>query len=153
MQQIERLLMTETVEVLIYNKNSRQYKFSDNEKTLDQVVVTGIAISTEAMDKSFNGNAMLSNVELKKTFINLATPKNELPFKNMPLELIMANTNVFLFIKPTLVDLRKSYIEVPNCQNLVLPVVDGQTKPLAIVVTFTYLEKKEAIGLGYINEE
>jgi hypothetical protein len=151
MLQIERLSYTETLEVVITNINARQYKFSDNEKTIDKAIVTGIAVSTEALGKSFNNNDLLSNVELKKCFLNLATPKNELPFKNLPLELLMNNNNIFTFIKPTEIDLRKSFVEIPNCQNLGLPV--NNNNRLAIVFTITYLEKTDAVKLGYIEQE
>ncbi|HRD42195.1 MAG TPA: hypothetical protein PLN30_00515, partial [Ferruginibacter sp.] len=61
--QVQKIALSETVEVVVNNPNSRQYKFSDNETTLDQVIVTGISINTDALVRTFSGRTVMANAE------------------------------------------------------------------------------------------
>lgn len=112
--QIMKIPQSETIEVIIRNAQSRQYKFSDNETSLDTVVLHGIAVHTDSLLKSFTGYTMLPLADIKKGYLTLSNPKNEQPIKRMPLEALLTNQNFFTFVEPRVIDIRKSFVDFPT---------------------------------------
>lgn len=119
--QVREIKKSETIEVIIRNIQSRQYKFSDNETTLDLVVLHGIAVHTDAPAKSFTGVTIMPLASIKKGYLTLSNPQNEQPFKRLPLETLLQNQNFILFLEPVLIDIRKSFVDFPDSAALVLP--------------------------------
>ena len=119
--QIQKVHLSETIECVVLNLNSRQYKFSDNETTLDKAVIIGIAVHTEALSKSFSGRTVMPNAEMKKGYLTLSTPDTKYPICRLPLETFFNNQNFVLFTEPLLIDIRKSFIDFPNSSALALP--------------------------------
>lgn len=119
--QIQKIQLSQTVEVVVANINSRQYKFSDNETTLDQAILIGISVNTEALAKTFSGRTVMPNAEMKKGYLTLSTPDSKYPIQRLPLETFFNNQNFVLFTEPLLIDFRKSFIDFPNSAALALP--------------------------------
>jgi len=136
--QVQKIALSETVEVVVNNPNSRQYKFSDNETTLDQVIVTGISINTDALVRTFSGRTVMANAEMKKGYLTLSTPQSKYPIKRLPLETFFNNQNFILFFEDKLVDFRKSFIDFPNSGALVMP---GDGLGFAVPITIYYKTK------------
>ena len=137
--QIMKIPQVETIEVLIRNVTSRQYKFSDNETTLDLVVLHGIAVHTDAIAKSFTGATIMPLADIKKGFITLSNPKNEQPIKRLPLETLLQNQNFITYLEPRIIDIRKSFVDFPSSDTLVL--VGGS---LSVMFSVVY-EKYDAV--------
>ncbi|MBC7509668.1 MAG: hypothetical protein H7320_13110 [Ferruginibacter sp.] len=144
--QVQKIRRSETVEIVINNVNSRQYKFSDNETTLDTVVLQGIAVHTEALVKSFSGKTILPTAEIKKGFLTLSTPQSATPFKRYPLESFFQNSSFITFFEDTVIDFRKSYIDFPNSAALVLP-VDGLGFAVVTTILYKPLEASQKVGV------
>ncbi|MBC7535099.1 MAG: hypothetical protein H7258_05340 [Ferruginibacter sp.] len=143
--QVQKIRKSETVEVVVANINSRVYKFSDNETTLDKVVLQAIAINTEALGKSFSGRTIMSNAEMKKGYLTLATPDTKTPIKRIPLETFFNNQNFITYFEDVLIDLRKSTVDFPNSAALVLP-ADGQGFSIPITIFYRDMKANEKIG-------
>lgn len=137
--QLQKIPQSETIEVLIRNIASRQYKFSDNETTLDLVVMHGIAVHTDALAKSFTNNTIMPLADIKKGFLTLSNPKNEQPIKRLPLETLLQNSNFITYMEPRVVDIRKSFVDFPQSDTLAL--VGGS---LSVCFTIVY-EKYDAV--------
>jgi hypothetical protein len=143
--QVNKIARSETVEVIIANVNSRQYKFSDNETTLDKVVLQGIAINTDALSKSFSGRTVMPTAEVKKGYLTLSTPDTKTPIKRIPLEIFFQNTSFVTYFEDMLIDLRKSTIDFPNSSALILP-VDGLGYSIPITIIYRPLKDSDRIG-------
>lgn len=124
------LKRTETLEVPINNTSSPIFKFTDNETTLDNIVVTGIVINSEAVSQTFSGKSVVPDAIAKKAFITLADSNNNQLVKRLPLEVIMQDQKFFLELNRLRVDVRKSFIELQD--------KTGLTTNHAFLVTFFY---------------
>ncbi len=133
---IQRIGRSETIEVAILNNAVREFKFSDNESTLQKVVLEGIIIHSAALGMSKNNRTMLADVDLKKSLITLATNRQKLLNKELPLETFIKNDNAITWVKPFMLDVAKSYITIPGIAAIAIPA--GPPAGLAIMVTLFY---------------
>jgi hypothetical protein len=127
---------SETIEVSILNNNSREFKFSDNESTLQDVIVEGIFIHTADLLVSKNNRAMLPDVNLKSALLTLSTNKQKLVVKELPLQTFFKNDNGVTWLKPFKIDIAKSLVTIPNSVGLVIP--PGPPSGYAIMITLFY---------------
>lgn len=112
--QIFPVRRSETVEIPINNIASSQFRFTDNESTLDRMKVFGIVIHTESLSKSFSGKTVLANSIQKKAFLTLATEDTAMPVKRLPLETFFNDQKFMIEMDGIPVDVRKSFIELQD---------------------------------------
>lgn len=105
---------SETVEVPVNNSASAQFRFTDNETTLDRIRVYGVAIHTAALSKSFSGKTVLSDAIQKKAFLTLVSNDTSTPVKRLPLETFYADQKFMIELDGIEVDVRKSFIELQD---------------------------------------
>lgn len=101
------------------NAGAERSGFSDNEKLLDNVFLTGIAVNTNALGKSPKGKNLLSTANLKKAFLTLVnrdTGREDI--KQLPLEVMLADEKLFLEFDNYPVDVNKSYITMVDRSGL-----------------------------------
>lgn len=108
------LRRSETVEVPVNNTASAQFRFTDNESTLDRIKVYGVLIHTESLSKSFSGKTVLSNAIQKKAFMTLSTGDTSMPIKRLPLETFFNDQKFLIEFDGIEVDVRKSFIELQD---------------------------------------
>lgn len=144
----------ETIEVSILNANSTTFKFSDNESTLQDVILEGIIVHTDALGFSKNGRTMLPLANLKKSLLTLSTNKQVLVIKDLPLETLLINDNAITWLKPFKIDIAKSQVTIPDASALALPA--GPPAGYAIMITMFYrpfdAAKDRVDGDGYVIE-
>ncbi len=93
------------------NPTSERSVFSDNEKLLDDVFLTGVAVNTNALSKSPKGKNLLSTANLKKAFLTLVNRINgKEEIKLLPLENLLADEKLFIELDQFPIDVNKSYI-------------------------------------------
>lgn len=137
MFQIKEINLSETIEVVILNKEARQYRFSDNETTLDKIVLHGISVHNDELVKTYTGKTVLAVAQMKKGYLTLSNEKNDQPIKRLPLQTFLSNTNFITFFKPRVIDIRKCFMDFPDSAALVMP-VDGLGFSVPITI---YYEK------------
>ncbi len=110
---------SETVKVVVNNVNSRQFKFTDNETTLNGKKFKGLLIHSQALTASFDGDQVVPDAAVKKSFLTLSTMAGEQIIRRLPLEII-SNTNgiSFLELNNLDIDLRKSFIELGDATGI-----------------------------------
>lgn len=111
---------SETIEVLINNISSSQFRFSDNETSLQNVRVYGIEVHSEALSKSFAGNTVLSNAIQKKAFLTLVDKAEKALLKRLPLETFFNDQKFMLELDGLEIDVRKSFIELQDKTGVVV---------------------------------
>lgn len=121
---------SETLEVFINNTSTSQFKFTDNETTLDGIHVVGLIVQTQAVGTTFGGKQVVPDAIAKRAFLTLATSGNNQRIKRIPLENFFANNKVVLEFNKLDVDLRKSFIELQDRTGL--------TTDMAFLITFFY---------------
>lgn len=126
----------ETIEVIMTNNATREYKFSDNENALQDVIVEGIIVHTAALGVSKSNVTMLPDADLKKSLLTFCTNKQKQIIKELPLETFINNDNAITWFKPFKIDIAKSLVTVPHSLTLVLPV--GPPAGYAVQVTLFY---------------
>ena len=126
----------ETIEVSILNNNAREFKFSDNESTLQNIIAEGIMIHTPDLAVSKNNRAMLPLNDLKTCLLTLSTNKQKLIIKELPVETFLKNDHAITWLKPFKIDIAKSLITIPGSAALVIPA--GSPAGYAIMVTLFY---------------
>lgn len=95
------------------NPGSERSTFSDNEKLLDDIFLTGIAVNSNALGKTPKGKNLLTLANLKKSFLTLVnrnTGKEEV--KLLPLENLLADEKLFLEFDQFPIDVNKSFISI-----------------------------------------
>ncbi len=108
-----------TIEVPVGNINAKQFNFTDNETTLDNIRVTGIVVHTEAVGTTFNGKTVVPNSIQKKAFLTLNDKNSRQHLKRIPLETFFNNAQIFREHLDRLdVDVRKSFIEINDTSGL-----------------------------------
>ncbi len=132
---IQKIDRSETIEITILNKESRQYKFGDVDTTLNKVVLHGIALHSDALIKSFTGKTVLPTASMKKGFLTLANAQNEQPVKRLPLEMLLNNETAVTWFEPKLIEIGKCFVDLPDSSALVLP---GDNLGFAIPFTLMY---------------
>lgn len=110
---------SETVQVVINNVNTAQFRFSDNESTLQNVRVYGIQIHSAALSKSFEGNNVLADAIQKKAFITLSDKTEKALVKRLPLETFYNDQKFMLELDGLEIDVRKSFIELQDRAGVV----------------------------------
>ncbi len=147
MLQIAEIDQSETVEVNIRNNNLVEYKFGDNETTLDKIVLMGLTVHSAVLSKGpRTGATMLPDNDLKKGYITLSNSANKHSINRLPIETLINADARITYLKPRLVDVRKSFITLPGSGALVLP---GDNLGYAIAVTF-YYEKFDAVKHAHL---
>ncbi len=105
---------TETISVVVYNNAASQFRFSDNESTLQNVRVYGIQVHSQALSKSFEGNTVLADSIQKKAYLTLSDKTEKALLKRLPLETFFNDQKFMLELNGLEVDIRKSYIELQD---------------------------------------
>jgi len=105
---------SETISVVVYNTNVSQFRFSDNESTLQNVRVFGIQVHSAALSSSFEGNHVLSDAIQKKAYLTLSDKTEKALLKRLPLETFYNDQKFMLELNGLEVDIRKSYIELQD---------------------------------------
>ena len=113
-----------TIAAKIANIAGRQHKFQEGSTFLDAKKITGFRVHSEALTKSFDGDDVVTNTIIKKSFLTLVDETGELRLQKIPLESFF-NSNgviedVFLDMK---VDIRKSFIDLPDSTGAVVNTV------------------------------
>lgn len=111
---------SETVEVVVNNVNSAQFRFSDNESTLQNVRIYGIEFSSQAQSKSFSGKSVLSDAIQKKAFLTLCDKTEKAIFKRLPVESFFIDRSFMKELDGIEIDVRKSYIELQDRAGVVV---------------------------------
>jgi len=127
----------ETIEIAILNNNSINFKFSDNESSLQNIIVEGIIIHSAAnLVVSKLNRTLLPDANLKKALITLSTTKQVAVLKEFPIETFIRNDNAVTWLKPFKMDVAKSLVTIPDAAALVIPA--GPPQGYAIMVTLFY---------------
>lgn len=137
MKQVREINLSYTLEAGIFNKANSKIEFGDNETALDNVLITGISVLTELAVKSPAGRAIFPVAELQKGFLTLADRNKAEYNRQLPME-IFVGSEVIIHIKPKLVSIRNSFIELPQLSSLVTAVPAGDIPGWSIVLTFYY---------------
>lgn len=111
---------SETIEIVVNNVNNAQFRFSDNETTLQDVKVFGIAVHSQNLSKSFSGNTILSDAIQKKAFLTLVDKAEKALLKRLPLETFYNDQKFMIELDGLEVDIRKSYIELQDRAGVVV---------------------------------
>lgn len=105
---------SESVEVVINNVNSAQFRFSDNESTLQNVKVYGMQFHSQALSKSFSGKTVLGDTIQKKAFLTVTDKQEKAIFKRLPVETFFNDQKFMLELDGVELDVRKSFIELQD---------------------------------------
>jgi hypothetical protein len=108
------LRRSETVEVKIDNVSNSQYRFSDNETTLQNVKLYGIQVHSQSLSKSFQGNTVLADAIQKKAYLTLTDRNQQAIIKRIPLETFFNDQKFMLELDGLDIDVRKSFIELQD---------------------------------------
>lgn len=130
-QQIRKLGFSKNIEASILVNTKIRFGFSDSVLLLDKVLIHGIMIATDTL-KSPRYLDVLPVADTKKAYLTLAGYSNEQYNAKFPLITFMdgASSNIF-FIKPKIISIRNSFIELPDAGSLVIP-ASGYAITLAI---------------------
>ena len=110
---------SETIEVVVTNINVAQFRFSDNETTLQDVKIFGIQVHSQNLAKSFAGNTVLSDAIQKKAFLTLVDKAEKALLKRLPLETFYNDQKFMLELDGLEIDIRKSFIELQDRTGVV----------------------------------
>jgi hypothetical protein len=158
-RQIRRLGLSKNVEIPILTTTVKSFRFSDSILSLDQVLIHAIFVQTNGV-KSPEFRPLLPYFELTKGFITLAGYKNEqynsrFPFKNFRTNLAPLLTTYgldLMFIKPKLISLRHSSVDLPDIGSVVLP-AEGYSISLTVFYDLFDEEKHKLNSWGELIEE
>lgn len=131
-------IQNSTLLEIVANPSSERSVFSDNEKLLDNIFLTGIAVNTNALGRSPKGKNLLSTANLKKAFITLVnrdTQKED--HKILPLENFFADDKLFIEFDQFPVDVNKSFITMYDRAGL------GAANTEAFLITLYYNRVKK----------
>lgn len=121
-------------ELPIISTTSERFKFTDNEKLLDKMYITGIVIGSAAIGKTPEGKDVVPDAIQKKawlTLVNRNTGVEEI--KKLPVE-ILINTQAWVFeVNKFPIDVSKSYITLQDRTGLLTT--------QAFLITFFYTDK------------
>lgn len=125
------------LEVLV-NPDSERSVFSDNEKLLDKIFLTGIAVNTNALGKSPKGKNLLTTANLKKAFLTLVSREDGREHhKLLPLENFFADDKMFVEFDQFPIDVNKSFTTMFDRAGL------GAAQTEAFLFTLYYNEVKK----------
>lgn len=105
---------SETIQVVVNNAAASQFRFSDNESTLQNVRIYGIQVHSAALSKSFEGNNVLADAIQKKAFLTLSDKSEKAIIKRLPLETLYNDQKFMLELDGLAIDIRKSYVELQD---------------------------------------
>lgn len=126
---------TESVPVTIENLNSKTYRFGDNVTKLDDIVLYGLSLHTNAVKKTADEVDIMLDADLKQGFITLMDRSGKSTIEKLPMETFFINQNFILFIEPRRVSLSQSTVQFPSAPTITIPA--GKTK-VAALFTFYY---------------
>lgn len=111
---------SETIQVVVNNIAVSQFRFSDNELTLDNVRVFGVQFHSANVSKSFEGKTVLSDAIQKKSFVTLVDKGEKALFKRLPVETFFNDQKFMLELDGVEIDVRKSFIELQDRTGVVV---------------------------------
>lgn len=114
------LKRSETIQVVVNNVNVSQFRFSDNEITMDNVRVYGVQVHSANLSKSFEGKTVLSDAIQKKSFLTLVDKNEKALFKRLPVETFFNDQKFMLELDGVEIDVRKSFIELQDRAGVVV---------------------------------
>ena len=133
--QVKDVGLSQTVELLILSNTINQFQFSDNETNLDNVIVHAISTNSGFLSKSPSGRITLGTGDFVNGFLTLCDQNKKEIMKQFPLELFLREDPV-LHIKPKLISIRNSYVDLPLIGSATIPAV--APAGYAMVFTFYY---------------
>lgn len=135
-RQLKDLGLSTTLELTLYNFNTKILKFSDIETSLDNVLVTGVMMYdiNSLPTKTPSGRPTIDTSIFLMAQLTLCNSKNEIYNKSLPLELFQRVDLNILHLQPKLINIRNSYIELGDT-SLAAPLAAGGE---SFIVTFFY---------------
>jgi hypothetical protein len=135
MIQVKEINLSHTVELPILSNTSSKISFGDNETALDKVIIHGISIAGQNITRTPSGRLVLPSLDTNKGYLTLSDPGRVEYNAQMPLELFTRYEPV-IWIKPKLVSIRNSFVDLPLVGSLVIPA--GPPAGYGIVFTFYF---------------
>lgn len=125
---------TTLFELPVINVNSERFKFSDNEKMLDNMFVTGIIIGSAAIGTTPEGKTIVPDAIQKKAFLTLVNKKTgQEEIKKLPLETLINSQTWVMELDAFPIDVSKSYITLYDRTGLLTT--------HAFLITFLYQDQ------------
>lgn len=124
---------SETIECVINNITDSRYRFVDLNNVLDDAIIHAITVHSDTMNLSPRGKTLLYYGQMRSCFLTLAGYKNQQFNKQLPFTFFIQNDSPIIYIKPKMINLRNSYVEIADRSTLGIG-PNGS----AIVFTFYY---------------
>ncbi len=137
--QIKDFGLSKTIEAQVLNNINTVIKFDINETNLDNMLVHAMAVMYDPVTVAPSKRPIINVSHLYSGFITLVNDNNIIFNQSLPMELFFRDPSGIIVIHPKLINIRNSFIELPQIANG--PVLPAGGASIAITFFYKMLDK------------